>query len=540
MIQKIKDFINDLHNQAVYAKWVWKYSLHHFYKILKILIIGITSSVAGISISLLVKQLIDAATTHTFNSKYFFIYSALFIFSEVIAVVWNYLSIKYDEQICQDVRKRLLSSILHAEWTQISEYKNGDLQTRMTNNVDCIADGISDVIPSLFSFMLQLILTLVVLAYYNITIAMVALITGIIGVGLFFIFKGKIYQLQLRVQEKESISRSHMIECCSNIAFIKSFTAENQSIGVFDAIQKDKFGAILNLASSNNRTTFLLNMIFNITYLSAFGLGIFFLSDNTISYGTLSLYIVLAGQIQGPMVSIAKSIPQIIWTLSSAGRIKEITELTSEVKQTFEFPNEAYGIHCEKVTYSYNNNDNTVLNNATFDIHPGEIVGLVGKSGSGKTTTINLILSLLTPQNGLIEFVSQSGKRYSAGTATRKLCGYVPQDNMLISGTIAQNICFGTDVAENNEQVINALKIAEAYDFVSKTPDGIETVIDEQGKGLSRGQAQRIAIARSFVKGAPIIIMDEATSALDSETESAIIQNIMQMEHRPTCLFITH
>lgn len=540
MIEKIKDFFGDFHNQLDNARWVWKYSRHHRSKVINTLIIGVASSVVGIMISLIVKWLIDGATEHNFHWKNLVLYGAVLLVSECIAVIWNFLSIKYDELICQDIRKKLLSTILCARWSSISEYKVGDLQTRMTSDVDRIADGISDLLPSMLTFGLQLLLTLLVLAYYNVTIALAALIAGVVGVAVFFLVKGKIYQLQLRVQEGEAINRSHMIECCSNIAFIKSFSAEKQSAELFRKIQNDKYGAVRALAFANNRSSFVLNMVFNISYLAAFGLGIFFLSGNAITYGTLSLYIVLAGRIQGPMVSIAKSIPQVIWMLSSAGRIKALEDIPPEQTVHAEFPEGGYGIHVSDVAFAYHPENGNVLEHVSFDIASGETVGLIGRSGSGKTTMINLILSLLTPDVGQIDFVSDNGQHFMADTATRKLVGYVPQGNMLISGTVVDNVRFGVSGDISEDEIIAALKIAEAYDFVSKTRHGIHTVIGEQGKGLSQGQAQRIAIARSLVRRAPIIVMDEATSALDPETETAILNNIMAMEHRPTLLFISH
>ena len=174
-----------------------------------------------------------------------------------------------------------------------------------------------------------------------------------------------------------------------------------------------------------------------------------------------------------------------------------------------------------------------------FIAQPGEIVALVGPSGEGKTTMIRLILGLVRPQDGSVEIITCDGLSVEANANTRPLFAYVPQGNTMLSGTIAENMRMVRPDA-SDEEIIEALKIACAWDFVEKMPDGIDSIVRERGRGLSEGQGQRIAIARAILRDAPILLLDEATSALDVTTERQVLRNIVQQKPNKTCIVTTH
>lgn len=174
-----------------------------------------------------------------------------------------------------------------------------------------------------------------------------------------------------------------------------------------------------------------------------------------------------------------------------------------------------------------------------MEIHPGEFVAIIGESGIGKTTLIRLIMSFMSNYSGDITYYNRSGEEVRANAGSREMIAYVPQGNTLFSGTIRENIHMG-NLAATEEEMTEALKMAAAYNFVKELPRGIDTVIGERGHGLSEGQAQRIAIARAFVRKAPFLILDEATSSLDEETELEVIKGVQRLTPKPTCLVITH
>ncbi len=176
-----------------------------------------------------------------------------------------------------------------------------------------------------------------------------------------------------------------------------------------------------------------------------------------------------------------------------------------------------------------------------MEAHPHEIVALVGPSGEGKTTLLRLILSLLSSQSGTCRVYGGTDEENGLplSPATRRLFSYVPQGNTMFSGTIAENMR-NVKPDATDEEIIDALKLSCAWDFVEKLPDGIESMVKERGGGFSEGQSQRLSIARALLRKSPILLLDEATSALDVATERKVLKNIMRDEYPRTCIVTTH
>ena len=201
---------------------------------------------------------------------------------------------------------------------------------------------------------------------------------------------------------------------------------------------------------------------------------------------------------------------------------------------------EGIGLELKELNYAYHTGTE-VFRNANLNAYPHEIIALVGPSGEGKTTMLRLLLSLLKPQHGDLSVCSGANfsKKISLSPSTRKLFSYVPQGNTMFSGTIAENMRIVKPEATDAE-IIEALKLACAWEFVAKLPDGIQSEIKERGGGLSEGQAQRLSIARALLRKSPILLLDEATSALDVATERNVLKNIMQDTYPRTCIVTTH
>ena len=195
------------------------------------------------------------------------------------------------------------------------------------------------------------------------------------------------------------------------------------------------------------------------------------------------------------------------------------------------------GVSVKDLTFGYNKD--IVLQDISFEIHPGEFVAIVGESGIGKTTLIRLLMSFAAPNKGIIEYSDKDGRTMEANADVRRFISYVPQGNTLFSGTIRSNILMGkADASE--EELMQAIELSSSQSFINEMEDGLDTVIGEKGLGVSEGQAQRIAIARALIRKSPFIILDEATSALDEVTELKVLGGLRKLTPRPTCLLITH
>lgn len=263
----------------------------------------------------------------------------------------------------------------------------------------------------------------------------------------------------------------------------------------------------------------------------------------TITYGTMTLFLTQRSNLSSAFNSVIGIIPSFLSSSVSAHRIRELVELPKEIhipESTWidQFPEQGYLIEMDAVNFAYQEN-NKVIMDSDFVANPGEIVALVGPSGEGKTTMIRLILGLIRPQDGIVKIKAVNGEYIEANADTRHLFAYVPQGNTILSGTIAENMRMVKEDA-TDEEIIEALKIGCAWDFVQKLPDGINSIVRERGRGLSEGQAQRIAISRAILRDAPILLLDEATSALDVTTERQVLRNIVQQRPNKTCIVTTH
>lgn len=275
----------------------------------------------------------------------------------------------------------------------------------------------------------------------------------------------------------------------------------------------------------------------------AFGYCLFRLWTHDITYGTMTLFLQQRNHLSNAFNNVVSIIPAFLNSSVSAHRIRELTQLPREVhipssSGLDRYVAQGFEVAMKDVDFSYSEGTQ-VITASSFRACPGEIVALVGPSGEGKTTMIRLILGLIRPDSGCAVIRSCDGTEVPVNADTRHLFAYVPQGNTILSGTIAENLRMVREDA-TDEEIVEALKIACAWEFVEKMPETIHSSIGERGKGFSEGQAQRIAIARAVLRDAPVLLLDEASSALDVATERRVLRNIIRQRPNKTCIVTTH
>lgn len=276
---------------------------------------------------------------------------------------------------------------------------------------------------------------------------------------------------------------------------------------------------------------------------AAFGYCLFRLWTRDISYGTMTLFLQQRSNLNGAFNNLVSIIPNFLNSSISAHRIRELAQLPKEVhipasSEMDAYIQDGFEVGMKDVNFSYIEGTRVITDSA-FKACPGEIVALVGPSGEGKTTMIRLILGLIRPEDGKAFLTSANGTEVEMNADTRHLFAYVPQGNTILSGTIEENLKMVKEDA-TEEEMIEALKISCAWDFVKQMDGTIHAAIGERGRGFSEGQAQRIAIARAVLRDAPILLLDEATSALDVTTERKVLRNIIKQKPNKTCIVTTH
>ncbi|MBQ8077301.1 MAG: ATP-binding cassette domain-containing protein, partial [Eubacterium sp.] len=284
-----------------------------------------------------------------------------------------------------------------------------------------------------------------------------------------------------------------------------------------------------------------INLIFNLGFVFAVAFGAYRIIFFGLSYGDVTAMIQLVSQIQSPFASLSSVLPRYFTLLVSAERLMEIDELPDEyhenegeidVEQAY---NDLKCINFKDISFAYDRD--IILNNTSLEVDKGDFVAIMGISGIGKSTLLKLLLGVFQVDSGSIE-LELDGENIPVDYNTRRMFSYVPQGNFILSGTIYDNLTFINENA-TDEEIDEAIRISCSDEFISTLPDGLETVIGERGIGLSEGQLQRLAIARSLLSNAPVILLDEATSALDEATEKRFLENLKELKTK-TCIIVSH
>ena len=525
-------------NYIYLLKWVFKNSKEYRWRIILMLFINLFFSIASLVTVILSKSIIDNATMGKDFSTIIIIYIIVMLATLLFHAGSSLISAVINEKVSFGIRKSVYDKVIRTSWQSINKYHSGDIVTRLSSDAGNIADAIVTTLPSIITLIVELILVFFTLFSYSPFLAFLGLTVAPVAVIVSWLFARKLKVLQKKVQESESAYHSFLQESLANLLIIKAFANEDESVEKLAQLRANRFYWVFKRSKAGLYGTTTISLAFHIGYLSAFTFGAIQISKAAITYGTMSVFLALINRVQSPIIGLSQQLPKVIAMFTSAERIIELSDMPAEKKLDTNIDTTRLGVYANGLTFGYDEKE-TVLENVSFKINPGESTAVIGESGIGKTTLIRLVLSFVEPSAGSITFFNDKSEEMPASAGIREYISYVPQGNTLFSGTIKDNILIGrTDAAD--EDIKEALKLASAWDFVEDLPEGINTKIGEKGLGLSEGQAQRIAIARAIIRKAPFMIFDEATSALDEGTEQKVIHGLEQLSPRPSCLIITH
>lgn len=527
-------------------KWIFSYSRRYKKAILFYLLLGVFSSSLSLVSSVVSKYLIDIIVGKELSKLWILV--LLMISSTVFSLVFSSLvsriSMKISIDVNNDIQADIFSKIVDADWMKLSKYPNGDLLNRFNSDVSTISGNAITWLPTVIINLYSFIATFCVILYYDITMAFIALLSAPFLLLASRYIMRKTQEYRKRVMEMNSKMMSFEMETFYNLDTIKSFGVTEKYGRELEKWQGKykKHNLEYNLFSikSNIITTAISTMVSFVSFFYC----LFRMWTGAISYGTMTLFLQQRSALSSKFSSMVGIFPAMLHSSVSAHRIREIVELPKEVhdpeaaEQLKAVADEGLTVRMRDVNFAYEESRN-VVSNSDFVASPGEIVALVGPSGEGKTTMIRLILGLVHPQEGNVTLSGRDGKELDINADIRQFFSYVPQGNTMLAGTIAENLRMVKEDA-TDEEIIEALKTTCAWDFVSRHPDTINAPIGERGRGLSEGQAQRIALARAVLRDAPVLLLDEATSALDVTTERQVLRNIIRRHPNKTCIVTTH
>ncbi|MGN9161733.1 ABC transporter ATP-binding protein [Clostridium sulfidigenes] len=549
-ISKLNKYIKleskeDFRNLWVKMKWISSQCKPIVPFFISTIIINSALSLIGVYNAIISKSLIDAAISGKTSTviQWLVVMATIMFGRMLISPITSFMSTRASTKLNQGMQSKLYTHLIYSEWIEQSKFHSVSLLTRITSDVGTISSTILGTIPSIISLLVTFIASFSTLIYFAPSVAIVAVIVGPILLLISRSFGRKLKKLYKEIQEEDIKYRSFIQESIQNLMIVKTFCMEKLNVDKLHLIQKNKY----ELAMKNTKLSVLSGMSMGfcstIAYFSIFCWGALNISKGLGTYGTFTAMIQLYSNIQGPISGLANTFPALIGCISATERLMEIEEITLEdvnipsIPESFKSPY----IKFKNVSFSYKEG-NPVINNVTFNIAPGEIIALIGPSGEGKTTLIRLLLSLIHCNEGEITLGSyniRNNDEIVLNRNHRELISYVPQGNTLFSGTIEDNLRYGKDDA-NTDDIEEAAKAACALKFINKLEDNFHTLIGEKGSGVSEGQAQRLAIARALLRKRPILILDEVTSSLDVDTELNVLKSIKELDHKPTCIIITH
>ncbi len=553
-------------------KWIFTYSARYKGAIVFYTLLGIFSTTMGLVTSVVSKYLIDIIVSKDMSRLSLLIGIAVgsVVFNLTFNSLINRISTRLSIYINNDIQADIFDKIMDAEWLEISKYRYGDILNRFNGDVSTVSSNAISWLPTIIIAIYNFIATFAVIWHYDKIMALLAFASAPFMLFMSRYLLKKQREFGQKVREMNSKLMTFEVETFYNMDTVKSFGI----VEFYGRKMRDWQAKYRDISLEYNMftiwTNIFLTIVGTIVGYAAFGYCLFRLWTGQITYGTMTMFLQQRSSLNSAFNKVVSIIPSFLNSSVSAHRIRELVELKREVhipesSEMDKYVEDGFSVIMEGVDFAYvkgENADNVgvgvekskvenaeiverdpgdkrVITNSAFEAHPGEIVALVGPSGEGKTTMIRLILGLIRPDKGTASIVAANGKKIDMNADTRHLFAYVPQGNTILQGTISENMRMVKEDA-TDEEIIEALKIACAWDFVKKMPDTIDCTIGERGRGFSEGQAQRIAIARAIMRDAPVLLLDEATSALDVTTERKVLRNIIQQKPNKVCIVTTH
>lgn len=547
---RLKELFEQLAWMAIYVRrYWWLIAIYTF--------LMTSGSLLSLGATVVSRDLVDAVTAG--NAQ--IIFSVVFTYVGVgvgqifINVIRTRISLKIQLKIQNEIREDIFKQIMQTDWEALSEYRTGDLLYRINGDAGMVANSILTFIPTVISVFISFFSAFWIMIQNDYMMAVIALMGAPISLITSRYTMAKMREYTKRNQDFSSNKMAFDQETFQNLQMIKAFGLVPRFIDNFHEVTQESMKISLDQNKFQSLTTIITSLVGQVIGYACYGYALFRLWQGEISYGTMTMFVGMAGSLRGSFSSIVNLAPTLIRACINAQRIIEIITLPRERIQDDKKAKDILSVASssgveilmDNVSFWYQEGQ-PVYENACFYAKPGEIIGLLGPSGQGKTTTLNLLLGLFHIREGKLKIGNPGHEMIDISSATRCLFGYIPQGNTLFSGTIAQNIAMVKPDA-TEEEIIEVLKTACAWEFVEQLEEGIHTSVRELGRRFSEGQKQRLSIARALLADAPVLLLDEATSALDMATEKKVLKNILKRDplrtlivaaHRPSVFLMCH
>lgn len=521
------------------VKWLWRNSKGARKQAVANTFIGITDVVCQLLWVLACKHAIDIATGVKEGSLLVtgIAIGSLMLMEILSRVISRWIHAVVGNKVRNRMRLRIFARLLRGEWSGLQKHHTGDLTNRLEGDVSSITSLITETVPATIVVGIQLVASFVLLYFMSpsLAVSIIIILPVCMIVSRFYVRKMRRFNRDVR--DSDSKIQSVLQESLQHKELIKTLEQNSSTEQQLSELQQQLHSQVTSRTKFSLGAYTLIQLGFAAGYIVAFMWGVVGLKEGAITFGIMTAYLQLVGLIQRPTMDLSKYLPGIVSSLTAAERLYELEDIPLEKQGDAIMLEGTAGVRFKGVTFRYNDESRLILDNFSYDFPPNSSTAIVGETGAGKSTLIRLLVALVNPGEGSIE-IYNGKEAHQSSTLTRRNFVYIPQGNTLVSGTVRDNLLMGNPDA-TEQHMRDALHIACA-DYVFELPQGLDSEITERGGGLSEGQAQRIAVARSILRPGSILILDEVTSALDEATEQEMLRRLTQSQIGKTLIFVTH
>ncbi len=518
-----------------------------------LLSIAIVFAIVGTFFDIFGPYVMGLTTTYVFNGtstgtgveksvfmQYVFILIGIYVIASTAEYIRGKIVVNINSKIIYSMREELSNKLKFLPISYFDKHQVGDLLSRMTNDIQTIADSLSQIINQLLSSVVSVLGILGIMLYLNPTLTLITLI--VIPLNLYFSFKiAGLAQKQFSIQYHElGDLNAHIEEMFSSNKVVKANNYKTRAIEEFDVTNK-------KLRESAAKANFLSGILMPITiFVNNIGLilvtiaGAVFMANGTITIGSLQSFIQYSRKFGNPIANLTEVMNIIQSGISAAERVFEVLDAENEIQDTVDSlgtENLEPRVSIENASFGYDK-EQMIIKHLNLEVKEGSQIAIVGPTGAGKTTLVNLLMRFYDVDEGSIKLDGVDVKNIRRGDL-RDYFGMVLQDTWLFEGTIAENIAYGSENV-SREEIIAAAKNSYSHDFIMAMPNGYDSMLTENASNISEGQKQLLTIARALIANPKILILDEATSSVDTRTERLIQKAMGKLVKGRTSFIIAH
>ena len=527
--------------KGVLLPYIWKYKIHYLIGLFMLLVVDYLN----LFIPQITGEITDGLTGHALDLDAL-LHLIFNLMTCVVAIAlgrvfWRTFILGASRKVETEIRNDMFSKLETLSQNYFNKHKTGDLMTHFTNDLDALRNSIGFAVVSAFDAVVMTIMVIYkMMAYVDVRLTLLTLIPmGLIAAGSIYFMD----QFELRFANKQAAfgRMSDLVqESITGERVIKAFVQEEKQDIAFEKVNLENKKANMDVVKMMATFGPLLGFIVGLGYTISIIYGGYLAITAQITLGRFVAFNSYLGMLVWPMIALGDSVTTFSQGKAAVGRIGQIFNEIPEIvdEDVFDIESLKGNISIQNLTFAYGENLPNALEDLSVEIKQGETFAILGRTGEGKTTLVNLLLRMYDINDGSIEFDGNNIKNIPLKTL-RSNIAYVPQDSFLFSDTLENNIKFGKNDA-THEDVIQVCKEACVHDNIIDFPEQYETVVGERGVTLSGGQKQRCAIARALLKNAPILILDDSLSAVDTDTEDQILDNLKQKRQDKTTIMIAH